>query len=222
MPKHGIVRHNENLQLEESTENSLLFSLTYSEETLKQYPFKFRFSIKFILEDKTLKVAHSVYNLDDKPMYFSLGGHPAFNAPLYKGEGYDDYYLEFDRKMDLKSYVLNEEGLISNSTKSILQNDNVINLHKNLFDEDALIFKNISSKSVALKSKKSGLVLTVDYRDFKDLGIWAKPGAPYVCIEPWLGMADLESTDQQLKNKEGIIEIMPSEEFNASYSIRIA
>ncbi|WP_317133573.1 MULTISPECIES: aldose 1-epimerase family protein [Antarcticibacterium] len=199
MPKHGIVRHNENLQLQESTENSLLFALTYSEETLKQYPFKFRFSIEFILEEKTLKVSHSVHNLDEKPMYFSLGGHPAFNAPLYEGEEYEDYFLEFDKKMDLKSYVLNEEGLISNSTKSILQNDNVINLHKHLFDEDALIFQNIASRSVALKSKKSGLVLTVDYRDFKDLGIWAKPGAPYVCIEPWLGMADVEGTDQQLK-----------------------
>ncbi|HSI68664.1 MAG TPA: hypothetical protein VK941_00405 [Gillisia sp.] len=155
-------------------------------------------------------------------MFFSLGGHPAFNAPLYEGEEYEDYYLEFDRKMDLKTYLLNEEGLISNNIKVVLQNDNKIRLHKNLFDKDALIFRNITSKSVTLKSEKSGTILTVDYSDFKDLGIWAKPGAPYVCIEPWLGMADMEGTDQQLKNKEGIIEIMPSEKFNASYSVRIA
>lgn len=221
MPKHGIIRHNNNIQLEEQTENSLLFSLTYSEETLKQYPFKFKFSIKFTLEAKTLKVSHSIQNLDDKEMYFSLGGHPAFNAPLYDGEEYDDYYLEFDRKIDLETHILNEEGLLSNTTKTITKNDDKINLHKHLFDNDALIFKNIPSKKVALKSRKSGPVLRVSYSEFKDLGIWAKPGAPYICIEPWLGYADVEGTDQHLKNKEGIMEIMPSSESNASYSITI-
>lgn len=222
MPKHGIVRHNENIKLKEKTAASLRFILGYSEKTLKTYPFKFEFEIQFSLEEKTLLVSHTVRNLDEKSMFFSLGGHPAFNAPLYEGEEYQDYYLEFDRKMDLETLILNEEGLISNQREVILQNDDKIKLHKNLFDDDALIFRNIDSKSVILKSQKSGPVLTVNYQDFKDLGIWAKPGAPYVCIEPWLGMADLEGTDQLLKNKEGIIEIMPSEEFNASYSIRIA
>ena len=155
-------------------------------------------------------------------MYFSVGGHPAFNAPLNEGESYEDYYLEFDRNLDLNTYLLNEEGLISSETRTVIRNDNKINLHRNLFDSDALIFKNIESKKVALKNKNSGTVLTVEYNDFKDLGIWAKPAAPYVCIEPWLGYADVEGTTQDLKTKEGIIELMPSETFDASYTITIA
>lgn len=222
LPKHGILRNNSNIQLKEQKPDSLIFGLKFSEETLKSYPFKFDFEIKFQLMEKTLTVSHKITNLDDKPMYFSIGGHPAFNAPLYDGEVYEDYYLEFDRNLDLNTYLLNEEGLISSETRPILHNDNKIKLDKNLFDRDALIFKNIESKKVALKSKKSGTLLTVEYNDFKDLGIWAKPGAPYVCIEPWIGFADVVGTTQDLKTKEGIMELMPSETFNASYAITIA
>jgi len=222
LPKHGILRNNNNIELKEQNPDSLIFNLKYSAETLKSYPFKFNFEIKFQLEEKTLTVFHKITNLDEKPMYFSVGGHPAFNAPLNEGESYDDYYLEFDRNMDLNTYLLNEEGLISSETRTLIRNENKIALHRNLFDTDALIFKNIESKKVALKSKNSGTVLTVEYNDFKDLGIWAKPAAPYVCIEPWLGYADVEGTTQDLKIKEGIMELMPSETFNASYTITIA
>jgi len=222
LPKHGIIRNNSNIQLKAQNPDSLIFKLKYSEETLKSYPFKFNFEIKFQLKEKTLSVFHKITNLDEKPMYFSVGGHPAFNAPLYEGESYEDYYLEFDRNLDLNTYLLNDEGLISSETRTVIRNDNKIELHRNLFDTDALIFKNIESKKVALKSKKSGTVLTVEYSDFKDLGIWAKPAAPYVCIEPWLGYADVEGTTQDLKTKEGIIELMPSETFDASYTITIA
>jgi len=222
LPKHGIIRNNNNILLKEQNPDSLIFNLKYSEETLKSYPFKFNFEIKFQLKEQTLTVFHKITNLDEKPMYFSVGGHPAFNAPLNEGESYEDYYLEFDRHLDLNTYLLNEEGLISSETRPVIRNDNKIELRKNLFDSDALIFKNIQSKKVALKSKNSGTVLTVEYNDFKDLGIWAKPAAPYVCIEPWLGYADVEGTTQDIKTKEGIIELMPSETFDASYTITIA
>ena len=221
MPKHGFVRHNENIRLKEKTGNRLVFQLDYSAETLDIYPFKFRFEISFQLNKKSLTVNHHISNLDDKPLYFSLGGHPAFNAPISKNEVYEDYYLEFDRKMDLRTYILSEEGLVSDATEGILDNEDKIRLHKELFDKDALIFKNIPSKKVALKSKNSGNILSVEYKDFKNLGIWAKPGAPYVCIEPWLGIADVEGTDQKLKNKEGIETLAAGKDFQAAYTIDI-
>ncbi|WP_424495297.1 aldose 1-epimerase family protein [Salinimicrobium sp. GXAS 041] len=221
MPKHGFVRHNGNLEVAQEAQDTITFELKFSEESLKIYPFKFLFEINFSLLGKTLTVSHQIKNQDNKPLYFSLGGHPAFNAPLYKGEEYEDYYLQFDRKQDLKTHLLNSEKLVSKETSVVTQSDDKINLHKKLFDNDALIFKDILSKKVSLKSKKSGAILTVEYKDFKNLGIWAKPAAPYVCIEPWLGIADVEGTNQDLKIKEGIIELMPSKEFNASYTISI-
>lgn len=222
LPKHGIIRNNSTIQLKEKNPDSLIFQLTYSEESLKNYPFKFDFEIKFQLQEKTLTVSHKIINLDNKAMYFSVGGHPAFNVPLYEGESYEDYYLEFDQNLDLKTWLLNDQGLISPESRPVLRNENKIELHRDLFAKDALIFKNISSKKVVLKSRRSGTVLTVEYTDFKDLGIWAKPGASYVCIEPWLGYADVEGTSQDLKTKEGIMELMPSETFDASYTIEIA
>lgn len=221
MPKHGFVRHNENIQCKEKTGEQLVFQLEYSKETLDIYPFKFRFEISFRLYKKSLTIHHKISNLDDKTLYFSLGGHPAFNAPLSTNEVYEDYYLEFDRKMDLRTHILNANGLVSDTTEGILDNEDKIRLHKELFAKDALIFKNIPSKKIALKSKNSGSILSVEYKDFKNLGIWAKPGAPYVCIEPWLGIADPESTNQDLKTKEGIESLAPGKDFEASYTINI-
>ncbi|MGM0933185.1 MAG: aldose 1-epimerase family protein [Bacteroidota bacterium] len=221
MPKHGFVRYNKNIRLKSKTENELVFELQFSEESLQQYPFKFNFEIAFKLNGKNLEVSHQVSNLDEKTMYFSLGGHPAFNAPLSESEDYEDYYLEFDQKLDLRSYLLNKEGLVSERTEGILDNENKIWLKKDLFENDALIFKNIPSKKVVLKSKNSGAVLSVEYSDFKNLGIWAKPNAPYVCIEPWLGIADVEGTDQNLKTKEGIEQLEPEKIFQANYIINV-
>ena len=222
IPKHGFVRHNENIRLKEKSENQLVFELLYSEETLEMYPFKFDFRIAFTLKGNTLEVNHHVINLDEKPIFFSLGGHPAFNILHFGKEKIDDYFLEFDKKMDLDTYVLNEDGLVSSKTESILKNDNIIKLTEHIFDNDALIFKNIKSKKVELVSEKNGKILSIEYKDFRNLGIWAKPGASYVCIEPWLGIADVEGTDQNLKNKEGIIELEARNEFNADYTISIA
>lgn len=221
MPKHGMVRHNENIRLKEKTEDKLVFELIYSEESLKSYPFKFNFQIIYKLKGKKLQIAHRITNLDSKIMFFSLGGHPAFNAPINTEEKYADCYLEFDQNMNLDTHILNNEGLLSQKTQRILQNEKKIELHEHLFDDDALIFKNITSKEVALKSQLSGTILTVEYSDFKNLGVWAKPGAPYVCIEPWLGIADVEGTDQNLETKEGILQLEAGKEFKAAYTIAV-
>lgn len=222
LPKHGFIRHNKNIRLKEKTKDRLVFELVYSQETLKIYPFKFDFRISFHLKSKSLEIDHQITNLDSRPIYFSLGGHPAFNICLFEAEELSDYSIEFDKEMNLKKYILNKEGLVSSKTEVVLDNERKIKLNKNIFNQDALIFKDIPSKKASLISKKNGKVLSVEYSDFKNLGIWAKPGASYVCIEPWLGIADIEGTDQKLKNKEGIIELMPSKKFSATYSIIIA
>ncbi len=221
LPKHGFFRNNENVILKKKSDDTLTFSLKYSEKTLKSYPFKFELEVSFILKDKTLEVKHQVFNLDEQPVYFSLGGHPAFNAPLFPGEIYEDYYMEFDQKMDLDTCVLTNDGLISNTSKTVTKKDDKIQLTPELFNDDALIFEDIQSKNVSLMSKHTGKILSLQYDDFKNLGVWAKPKAPYVCIEPWLGIADMEDTDQELKNKIGINKLMPTHSFCASYFIEI-
>jgi len=222
LPKHGFIRHNENIKLLEQTTNSLTFGLTYSEESLKIYPFKFEFTITYTLNDNKIEVLHTVKNVDNKTLYFSVGGHPAFKCPVFENETYDDYYLEFETTENSETHLINmDNGLISSKTKPMLNHTNKLNLFHDIFNEDALIFKDLNSRKVALKSNKNGEILNVNYEDFGYLGIWAKPNGDYVCIEPWLGIADSESTNQNFKEKEGILALEPNETFKAAYSIEI-
>ena len=220
-PKHGFIRKNKNVSLIEKTENSLSFGLKYSEDTLAVYPFKFEFQIKFVLENNKLEVQHKVINHGDELMLFSLGGHPGFTCPLNEGEEYADYYLEFDKPETAETWCVLENGLIGAEATPVFDTPTVINLHPQLFKNDALVFKNLNSSKVSLKSKKSNQVLSMEFKDFPYLGIWAKPNAPYVCIEPWLGIADSFNSTREFEDKEGLVRIESKKEFIASYSIVI-
>jgi galactose mutarotase-like enzyme len=222
MTKHGFARHNKAFTLKNASKSHITFLLSSNAELLKMYPFKFEFEISYVLKDNILSINHSVRNTDIKTMYFSLGGHPAFNCPLHSNEKYSDYCLEFEKEENSKSYLVNmTNGLIINKTKSAFNNPNTINLREDLFDKDALIFKDLKSRKVTLKHKNKGPVLSMCFEDFPYLGIWAKPNAPYVCIEPWLGIADSETTNQKIEDKEGIIALNAGLIFIASYSIEI-
>lgn len=222
MPKHGFVRHNTEIKLIEQTENSLTFSLKQNKQLSEWFPFDFEFLLKYTLTENTVTLKHTVKNLGDSDMYFSIGGHPAFKCPLYDEENYTDYHLEFENPETAESYLLNmSNGLVTDQTKPVFDTKNTINLRPDLFNEDALIFKDLTSRKVALVSKNHGEILNVSFSDFKYLGIWAKPNAPYVCIEPWLGIADHENTNQDITKKEGIIKLAANKTFTASYSIQI-
>lgn len=222
MPKHGFVRHNDKLTVSNQSKSSIAFKLVSNDELYEYYPFLFEFEITYTLSNNTLIIHHSVKNKDSKPLYFSLGGHPAFNCPLLADENYSDYFLEFEVEEHSSTYLLNmENGLVTNRTKPVFSNGNKIKLHPDLFNNDALIFKDLKSRKVDLTHNTKGKVLTVAFKDFPYLGIWAKPNAPYVCIEPWLGIADHENTDQKLETKEGIIKLEADSTFNAEYSIEI-
>ncbi|WP_400079256.1 aldose 1-epimerase family protein [Winogradskyella sp. R77965] len=222
MTKHGFVRHNDKLIIKSHSDSEITFILTSNDQLYEMYPFLFQFEISYQLKDNIITVNHSVENIDSKTLFFSLGGHPAFACPLFKDEDYTDYYLEFEKQENSKSYLLNmENGLVTGKTKSVIVEGNKIQLHEDLFNEDALIFKDLKSRQVTLKHRDKGLVLSVRFEDFPYLGIWAKPSANYICIEPWLGIADIETTNQQIENKEGIISLASGSVFNASYSIEI-
>jgi galactose mutarotase-like enzyme len=221
IPKHGFIRNNETIVLESQTSEELNFQLDYSDATLAIYPYKFRFNILFKLDNNKLIVSHKVTNLDDKAIHFHLGGHPGFKCPINENETYSDYYLEFEETETAATTLLSANGLISDETKPILNNTKILPLTPNLFDNDALIFKDLKSRKVSLKSHKSSQILTVSFPDFNYLGIWAKPNAPFVCIEPWLGIADHDNTNGDFLKKDGLITLPKGEVFEAEYLIEI-
>jgi len=220
-PKHGFFRKNDDVKLIEQTGNSLTYGLKYNDEYLKIYPFKFEFRIRFTLNNNELTLEHIVINHGDEDMLFSVGGHPGFTCPLNKDEIYEDYYLKFEKNETAPTWQVTKEGLIADETLPFFDNNNIINLHPHIFDNDALVFKNLNSHKVSLKSKKSAQVLTVSFPDFNYLGIWAKPAANFVCIEPWLGIADSVNSDRNFEHKEALIRLEPKGTFTAKYFIKV-
>ncbi|MGL1888945.1 MAG: aldose 1-epimerase family protein [Reichenbachiella sp.] len=221
LPKHGIVRGNEKMVMINRNPTRLTFLLSHSEETMSIYPFKFDFKISFILVDHQLQVLHEIVNLNDAPMYFSLGGHPGFNLLWNEGEKMEDYYLEFEQEEHASILQLNDNGMLSNQEIPYLKDTKVLNIEKGMFDHDALIFTSLNSGAVAIKSRANEDTISFVFDDFPFLGIWSKPDAPYVCLEPWDGLPDFEDHDHQWISKIGNAKLLANNAHYASYTIGI-
>ncbi len=221
LTKHGFIRENPDLLLTGITADSLAFGMNSNKETLKVYPFEFEFTIQFVLDGTKVKVIHTVNNPGDSDLYFSLGGHPGFKCPIHSGENYEDYYLEFDVAENSSTWLLHENGTILDETAPVFNNTKILPLTHDLFSKDALIFKDLKSRKVTLRSKKSSQSLSLSFDDFPYLGIWAKTNGDFICIEPWCGIADKWNTNQQFKDKEGIVKLAPGEEFQATYVVEV-
>jgi galactose mutarotase-like enzyme len=220
MNRHGFARNSEFILLQ-NDEGHATFSLPGSEKIRAVYPYKFDFEILYTLIDNALRVTYKIINLDKKTIYFSVGGHPAFNVPFNAGEKYEDYYLEFETEEQLETHLLGADGLFTGETKPVALQGNKLTLTRSMFDNDALVFKNLRSRQVTIKSHKNEQSLSVEFPNFNYLGLWAKPGADFVCIEPWLGCADTENVKVDISKKENIQHLSHGHVFETSFFISI-
>lgn len=217
--RHGFARTTVFRRIESAPEHAQ-FALRFNEETLKVYPYKFEFQVVYHLSGRSLQVTYKVINLDDKDVYFSVGAHPAFNVPLLENEIYENYYLEFEKEETLSRSTLSDKGLFSGNTFPVL-NGNKLLLTKDMFLEDAIVFKQLESKKITLRNEAGTRKVEVNFPKFKSLGLWAKPGAPFVCIEPWLGYSDNDGNSVDITKKEGIQFVEPGHVFDVDYKISI-
>jgi galactose mutarotase-like enzyme len=220
LPRHGFAREKA-FSIREQSRDGITFSLSNDEETMLQYPFQFELNIYYLLTENMLTVSYEVKNTGSEDMYFSIGGHPAFKVPLLSDTSYEDYYLEFNKKENSQRWRVSPDGLIDDGTIPVFSSDSVIPLNKELFFEDALVFKDLVSDRVSLKCNKHSHGLDFDFPGFPYMGIWAAKNADFVCIEPWCGIADSVYTDQQLKNKEGINKLGKDETFRREWKVTI-
>lgn len=221
MGKHGFIRENPQLQLTGITANTLTFGMGATKETRKIYPFEFEFTVRFVLEGNKIAIEHQVLNAGKEEMYFSLGAHPGFKCPIHANETYEDYYLDFEYPEQVATWLVADSGLISDQTRPVLHDSNTLPLAHELFSNDALIFKDLKSRKVTLRSRKSPQAVAVSFNDFPYLGIWAKTNGDFVCIEPWLGVGDSSDADQVFEHKDGILHLQAGEVFKAAYAIEI-
>jgi galactose mutarotase-like enzyme len=222
VPKHGFIRNNKSLEARILNENTIEFRYKYDENKLKNYPYLFEFVLHYVLNGRTIHVEHSIINHhEEKPMYFSLGGHPGFKCPFFEGEKYEDYYIEFEKVENDSTWKVTADGLIDTTAVPCLENTKRLQLHPLIFQNDALIFKNLKSRKATLKTDAHTFGIEVSFADFNYLGIWAKPNAPFVCIEPWLGISDSVTTTKDFTQKEGIQRLEAGNQQKFTYSIRL-
>ncbi len=231
LPRHGFAR-DLIFEIEDHWDDGISFLLRSNIDTLKVYPFKFEFRLIYELYANLLSVTYHVTNLGENDMYFSVGGHPAFAVPMEEGLSYKDYYLEFEGEENLKRWPVNSQGLIEEEPEAIfdktLIDDELVEIEtkflpltKELFHQDALVFKQLNSSTVTLKSEKSEHSLRFDFAGFPFLGIWAAKDANFVCIEPWCGIADSVRHSQELTEKEGINILPTGDVFERAWAVKL-
>lgn len=194
-------------------ENPLTFRLTYSDYTLKNYPFKFALTVTYALDGNELTITDRVENLDDKPLYFSIGAHPA----LCVDGDFDAWQLEFNRDEHC-SRILLKNGLLSHERIPTLDG-RILKLNYELFKDDALIFDDFKSDAVTLRGKNHAVTLKAS--DWPFWGFWTKIGAPFVCVEPWHGHADFCDFNGELPDKDGIRKLAVGETFTTNYVLAV-
>jgi len=220
LPRHGFVRQSNFTVIESSGQHAIL-SLRYGSETLHYYPYHFEYQVLYHLNEASLTCTYKVINLDKRTLWFSLGAHPAFNIPFFSYERYDDYFLEFNKDETLHRHHLSPAGYFTGEQSELFLENKKLKISAELFQQDALVFKNIHSKEIAIRSKNHPHALKINYQEFKSLGIWAKPNAPFICIEPWLGYADNEQNDGSIHQKEGIQSLASGHVFEVSFHITL-
>ena len=221
LPSHGLARISQFTLLSQSNE-SITFELKFSDKSLEVYPYKFSLQVTYTIKENSVKVSYKVINLDDKKIYFSIGAHPAFMCPIEKTEILEDYYLKFNERENSSIMCFDKNTYFTHEKKDYLTNSDVIELKKDIFKDDALVFDDLKSNKITIKSKNHNKSLSVEFDGFPYMGIWAPAdGAPFVCIEPWFGHADYGDFNGDFKDKEGIMFLEEGKEFNCSYIISI-
>lgn len=214
LTRHGFARDNE-FTVKEKSESKVVFSLVYNTDTLTVYPFKFELELHYTLSGTSLNIEYIIKNNDEKTMPFSIGAHPAFALP----KNFESYSLKFEQDEELISTQL-ENDLLSRKTVSIDVKGGLLPLSYALFDNDALIFKELQSKSVTILEKDSPIV-KVSFPHFPHLGIWTKKGAPFICIEPWQGYSDSADSNGILAEKEGMLNLKPGHTYTTGFTIAV-
>ncbi|MDF9800449.1 galactose mutarotase-like enzyme [Catalinimonas alkaloidigena] len=219
MSQHGFARDRD-FSLVEQEKASLRLGLTADHETMEKYPFNFVLDITYQLLENELIVSYSVSNKDQQPMPFSIGAHPAFTTPKIINKQMQEYHLVFDQAETLDRYLI-KDGLQTGRTRPLLENEQKLPLHPKFFEDDAIVLKGVQSKWVSLVVHASGEKLVdISVEDFPYLGIWQKENSDFICIEPWLGIADKNDFAGDLSEKEGIQMIAPEKVFECSYKIK--
>lgn len=220
MPKHGFARTSL-FHIVDQNRESVTLRLDDSDGTRAIYPFSFRLEITFELAATALSVTARVTNLAASDMPVSFGFHPAFRWPLPFGAARRDHRVTFAVDEPAPIRRMDDHGLLRSVAYPSPVEGKTLRLNDDLFVDDAIIFDGLCSRALDYGADGTPSI-AVDFADLPDLGIWTKPGAEFICLEPWQGFNDPAGFDGDIWAKPGIVAIAPSamREFSMNISIK--
>lgn len=218
MSQHGFARDMEfSVVLQES--DKVRLALQYTKETLAKYPFKFLLEVEYCLQEDCLVTRYFVTNLSETvEMWFSVGAHPGFNVPIDRNAAFEDYTLELSPATQRTFIPVTQEVLLQTDQATQTEKSS-FSLSRDLFKKGVLIFETPEKTQITLKSARSQKQIIMEYQTLPHLGIWSTypAEAPFVCIEPWNGLADSFDASGLLEEKKGINRLEPQEVFTTEY-----
>lgn len=219
MPKHGFARHMR-FETVATGASHAVFALTDTAETRTRYPFAFRLEIAFAIQSATLLIDVSVHNPGDTALPASFGFHPAFAWPLPYGRDRADHRIVFaaDEPDALKAIAA--DGTIAAGAVPSPLAGRTLHLADALFAHDALVWDPVHSQGVTYGASDEPQ-LAIAFPNTPKLGIWTKPGARYVCVEPWHGIADPEGYTGDFRAKPGVFAVAPGETKRIGMSVTL-
>ena len=219
MGQHGFAR---DMEFEPVTklDNFHSYVLKSNPSTFVKYPFDFSLYVTYRTDENKLTTMYKVVNEGDNNMTFGIGGHPAFKIDqrdLYS----DEYYLEFEEDENKIHFLYLVDGLIGTEyARNIMQDLRRIPINQDSFKNDAIIMKGLTSHRVSLKKKTGNkTLLTMDFEGFPYLAVWSKPGAPFICLEPWYTTADAIKSTGIFTQKTDMLTLAPRKEVECKYTV---
>ena len=222
MEIHGFAKKYP-YRVAEQKQNSITFELRDHTETYQMYPYHFILQVTYRLQDNTIAITYRVFNASPDTMYFGIGGHPGFRVPLEEGLTFSDYYLEFSGTSCPERIGHTPACFLSGINQPFpLEDNRILRLHHKMFDEDAIVFRNMADE-VTLKSEKGMRQVTVSYPNMPYLGLWHAPKteAPYLCIEPWTSLPSRQNIVEEFRYKSDLIRLAPEKQYINTWNITI-
>lgn len=224
LPRHGFCKTSD-FSVEQTSDTQAAFILCDSDYTRTMYPYAFRLTLTYTLHADGISMDYRVDNQDARPIHFCIGAHPGFNCPLYEGERFEDYVLEFEQEesASVMIYDAAQKQFDPAMRKQLLNHSRILPLTYDLFVNDAVFFDQLNSRSVKIVNPATQKGVQVDYPGFETVAFWTPlpAKAPFVCVEPWNGSAIRADEDDTLEHRHFVQKLGVGESKEYHLGIRV-
>lgn len=200
------------------------FFLVDSPATREAWPFEFELELRYTLEGSRLRKEHILRNSGATELLYEIGGHEGYNVPLFPGESFKDYYVQFEGLDHLSTRCVDRELMITKESRIIPLDAGRLDLDLAIFEKDALILEETGARTATIGSSRHGERIRVSFPDFGYLGLWTMAGvkeARYLCIEPWSSLPDCDYLGEELALKEGVRRLGPGAAETLAYTMEL-